>query len=75
MRPTVQEVPEAKTSKSPTQRDLVPSDYRGLIERVVALGGSVAVEIVNDAYILMVMQDPDGNEFCINERLTLEERP
>lgn len=66
---TLQEVAEVASGKSPVHFDVAPTDYDSLIDRVVELGGALQRRVVEDAYSLAVMTDPDGNEFCINQRL------
>ena len=62
-----EKVPESKTSKNRMHLDLVDSDT-GAVSRLVAIGASIvaehAVEGGNQRWT--VMQDPEGNEFCIS---------
>jgi len=67
---TLQEVANLTRAKSPIHFDVTPTDYQALVDRVVELGGAVKRRVVDDAYSLAVMTDPDGNEFCINQRLS-----
>lgn len=66
---TLQEVPEVTQAKSPIHFDIAPTDYQALVDRVVELGGGLQRRVIDEAYTLAVMTDPDGNEFCINQRL------
>lgn len=70
VRMTLQEVPEEKIAKSRIHFDVQPDDHDALVEAVVRLGGSVLERVVDDAFSLTVVADPDGNEFCINDRLS-----
>lgn len=70
VRMTLQEVPEAKLAKSRIHFDVQPDDHDALVATVVRLGGSVLGRVVDDAFSLTVVADPDGNEFCINDRLS-----
>jgi catechol 2,3-dioxygenase-like lactoylglutathione lyase family enzyme len=67
-------VPEAKVVKNRLHLDVrAPDDgpgdrdqqVEGYIERVVALGASKVRDVTDDAGYFAVMQDPEGNEFCI----------
>jgi Glyoxalase-like domain len=58
-----QQVPEKKTVKNRVHVDVVASDRRGEVERLVRLGGSVQTEY--DTWTLM--SDPEGNEFCVTD--------
>lgn len=55
-------VPEQKTAKNRQHFDLRPAgDPRAEVQRLVSLGGTV---IRRDGD-LVVMADPEGNEFCV----------
>ena len=55
-------VPEEKTAKNRLHLDLrAPSGVPEEVARLQALGASVLLE----GEELMVMQDPEGNEFCV----------
>jgi predicted enzyme related to lactoylglutathione lyase len=67
-------VPEAKVVKNRVHLDVrAPDDEPGdrqqqvdaFIERVVALGARKVRDVTDDAGYFAVMQDPEGNEFCI----------
>lgn len=59
-------VPESKTSKNRMHLDLIDKDP-GAVDRLVGLGASiVAVHAINGGtQNWTVMQDPEGNEFCV----------
>jgi hypothetical protein len=64
-----EKVPESKAAKNRMHVDLIdPSP--SAVERLVALGASVVaehrIESLNHGWT--VMQDPEGNEFCVAER-------
>ena len=66
----LQEVSDTKVQKTRIHFDLEPTDFASLVDRIEDLGGT-RVEYVDTAeYSLMVMADPDGNEFCVNETLS-----
>ncbi len=55
-------VPEKKITKNRQHFDLRPAlDPAGEVQRLVSLGASV----VRDEDGLVVMADPEGNEFCV----------
>ena len=62
-----QRVPEPKTSKNRVHLDVKPLD-RDLdteVERVVTLGATRLRQVTDEAGTFVVLQDPEGNEFCI----------
>lgn len=56
-------VPEHKTTKNRVHLDVEAPGLHGEVRRLVALGGSVLREFDGRT----VMQDPEGNEFCVTE--------
>lgn len=64
---TLQRVAEVKTVKNRAHLDLFVEDLGREVARLQALGGTVAVEHhgSDDGFKTTVMQDPDGNEFCV----------
>jgi hypothetical protein len=64
-------VPEPKVVKNRMHLDLGPeTSMETEVERLVAAGASVVAtyrdpEGFNDPYVWTVMQDPEGNEFCV----------
>ena len=57
-----QRVPEGKTAKNRQHFDLrAMGSIQDEVERLVALGASV----LRDGEDLVVMADPEGNEFCV----------
>jgi hypothetical protein len=69
-------VPESKNTKNRVHLDVKASDplpdaeRRARIEAVgnelVAAGGSIYRRVDNEEGFWLVMQDPEGNEFCVN---------
>ena len=41
-------------------------DFDKIVTRAERLGGTIKETITEDDYALVVMTDPDGNEFCVN---------
>jgi Glyoxalase-like domain len=58
-----QTVPEAKVAKNRVHLDLSCDDVDDEVERLKALGASVAADQPNDS--LINLYDPEGNEFCL----------
>ena len=72
----MQQVPEGKTAKNRMHLDVNvgadiadPTDRANKVdahvERLVAAGGTVVTEKVESGQRWIVMQDPEGNEFCV----------
>jgi predicted enzyme related to lactoylglutathione lyase len=64
-----QRVPETKTGKNRLHLDLAVGDLPAAIERAISLGATTAPNGAFDEYGVRwtVMQDPEGNEFCLVE--------
>jgi hypothetical protein len=67
-------VPEAKTVKNRVHLDVRalddgPGDRQQqadvFIDRILGLGGAKVRDVTEDAGYFAVMQDPEGNEFCV----------
>jgi len=58
-----QRVPEAKLVKNRVHIDLEADDVDRELERLLELGATLAPEQANDG--LVVLLDPEGNEFCL----------
>jgi hypothetical protein len=58
-------VPEAKIAKNRMHVDLAAPDLAAEIARLVDLGATVVAEMSEFGYSWTVMQDPEGNEFCV----------
>ena len=57
-------VPEGKTAKNRMHFDLrAPGSIQQEVERLAALGATIVFR--NEDLDLVVMQDPEGNEFCV----------
>jgi predicted enzyme related to lactoylglutathione lyase len=67
--PTIyfQAVPEPKQGKNRVHIDIAASDRRGEVKRLKGLGASVFKEMEEGGYRWTIMQDPEGNEFCVTE--------
>jgi Glyoxalase-like domain len=73
-----QRVPEPKTAKNRMHLDLAVSGGRGTppeeargnvaaaVERAVAAGATKLREVDEDGEFWVVLQDPEGNEFCMH---------
>ena len=61
-----QPVPEPKAGKARVHLDLWTDDLHGAIAFVESLGGSDTGELHRyDTGTVVVMADPEGNEFCL----------
>ncbi|WP_435111715.1 VOC family protein [Nocardiopsis synnemataformans] len=66
----LQKVPEPRPGKNRMHLDLLVHDVAAEIERVRALGAEVLRPTYEeDGHLLAVMADPEGNEFCVVQRL------
>jgi predicted enzyme related to lactoylglutathione lyase len=60
------EVPEPKVAKNRVHLDvLADEDLEAEVERLEGLGASIRNWAEGDGGIWCVMQDPEGNEFCV----------
>ena len=59
-----EKVPESKVAKNRMHLDLFDAEPSA-VERLVALGASVVGEHDLGSHHWTVMQDPEGNEFCV----------
>lgn len=60
------QVPEGKTAKNRCHLDLESDDRKAEIERLVALGATHVADKDEWDFEWTVMNDPEGNEFCIS---------
>ncbi len=61
-----QPVPEEKSGKARLHLDLVTDDLSAAVEAVVKLGGRELHDVHEyDEGTVMLMADPEGNEFCL----------
>jgi predicted enzyme related to lactoylglutathione lyase len=71
------QVPESKVVKNRVHLDLVPeTSIEEEVERLTAAGARALETHIDDADgggIWTVMQDPEGNEFCVGESLSSRE--
>jgi catechol 2,3-dioxygenase-like lactoylglutathione lyase family enzyme len=61
-------VPEAKTAKNRMHVDLEAGDLTAEVDRLVALGAAHLHDHEEDGTRWSVLQDPEGNEFCVVQR-------
>lgn len=59
-----QRVPEAKTAKNRVHLDVASTDFDVDVARLVNLGARRVDTTSTEAW-LVVLQDPEGNEFCV----------
>ncbi len=66
--------PDGKVGKNRLHLDLRPDDQAAEVERLLALGASLAdVGQDDDEVSWVVMNDPEGNEFCVLEAFSAEQ--
>lgn len=67
--PTIffQAVPEPKQAKNRVHLDIAVADREGEVRRLKDLGATVLKEMDEGGYRWTVMQDPEGNEFCVTQ--------
>jgi predicted enzyme related to lactoylglutathione lyase len=63
-------VPEGKSGKNRLHLDLRPADQEAEVARLEALGARRTSVGQADEASWVVMQDPEGNEFCVLQPLT-----
>ncbi|MFD3738164.1 glyoxalase [Streptomyces sp. CB00316] len=65
-----QRVPEPKTVKNRVHVDFASPDRLADVERLVGLGATVIGEHSMHGLVWNVLQDPQGNEFCLADEGT-----
>ena len=60
-------VPEGKTAKNRMHVDLTASDRQAEVDRLIGLGAKRMRDVEEWGFSWTVMQDPEGNEFCVAE--------
>ena len=60
-----QRVPERKTAKNRMHVDMATADRDAEVARLVGLGATRLADMNEWGYEWTVMQDPEGNEFCV----------
>jgi hypothetical protein len=58
-------VPEPKTAKNRMHVDLTAPDREAEVARLVELGATRVADMEEWGYEWTVLQDPEGNEFCV----------
>ncbi len=67
--PTIffQAVPEPKQGKNRVHLDIAATERLGEVARLKGLGAKVYKEMEEGGYSWTIMQDPEGNEFCVTQ--------
>lgn len=67
--PTIffQRVPEPKTVKNRVHLDIQAAHREAEVQRLVSLGARVFRELDEGGQRWTIMQDPEGNEFCVSQ--------
>lgn len=62
-----QRVPEPKTCKNRVHLDVKPvgGSLDEEVQRVIALGATQLRRVTDEAGTFVILQDPEGNEFCV----------
>lgn len=60
-------VPESKSAKDRIHLDLETDDRAAEVERIMELGATYHSEVDEPGHAWTVLQDPEGNEFCVIE--------
>jgi hypothetical protein len=58
-------VPEPKVAKNRMHVDLAAADREAEVARLVELGATLVADVSEWGYEWTVLQDPEGNEFCV----------
>ena len=61
----LQRVPEERAGKNRVHIDFRADDRKAEVERLVKLGASTVAEHTVPGLAWTVLQDPEGNEFCV----------
>ena len=62
---TFTKVPEGKTAKNRVHLDFSAQDREGEVGRLVGLGATRVDDVTEGGTTWTVLQDPEGNEFCV----------
>ena len=66
LRITLQQVDQVTTDKSPIHFDVVPAESQRFLAYARELGATTVAGVNHPEYRLVVLADPDGNEFCVD---------
>ena len=58
-------MPEPKIAKNRKHVDLAAADRQAEVDRLIELGATRVSDVDEWGYQWTVMQDPEGNEFCV----------
>ena len=65
----IQLVPEEKTAKNLCHLDFESDDREADVERLVSVGATRVADHSEGGFNWTVLQDPEGNEFCIGTEI------
>ena len=60
-------VPEGKTAKNRCHIDFDTDDRVAEVARLISAGATKVADHTLDGFTWTVMQDPEGNEFCVSD--------
>ena len=61
-------VPEGKTAKNRCHIDFETDDREAEVERLVSAGAMKVADHMREGFNWTVLQDPEGNEFCVSSQ-------
>lgn len=64
----LQKVPEPRAGKNRVHVDFAAEDREAEVERLVGLGATRGADHTMPGLTWTVLQDPEGNEFCVGAR-------
>ena len=65
---SVQKVPEARVGKNRLHLDLYTDDQEGEVERLLGLGATRHPRVPEPDEDFVVLEDPEGNLFCVIDK-------
>ena len=61
-------MPEGKSAKNRMHVDLTSADRLAEVDRLIGLGAKPLRDVEEWGHSWTVLQDPEGNEFCVAQR-------
>lgn len=65
---SIAKVPETRVSKNRLHLDLYTDDQRGEVERLLKLGAKIHPRTPEEGEDFIVLEDPEGNLFCVIDK-------
>lgn len=70
---SIAKVPEPRVGKNRLHLDLYTHDQVGEVKRLIALGAKVHPRVPEEGEDFVVLEDPEGNLFCVVDRSRAED--